>query len=543
MSTPEAPPPEARIQPRRWFAWVWAVPITAAALVLWLLFTTVLGRGPSITISFKVAQGLQPGQTKIQHRSVEVGTVESVELTPDMSRVVVHARMKRATTPYLRDSTRFYIVVPRVGFSGISGLTTIVSGIYIEMYPGQTGEPRREFTGLDEPLPLAPDSPGTPFELHAPDLGSVSSGAPVTYNGVTVGQVRGYALAGDGQSVSISLFVRAPYDRLVHPQTRFWNISGLEVSIGAQGVRLRAGSWQELLIGGIAFETPPDALWTAPSRGGEVFNLYANRDAALRALRGPGLEYVADFPGNIRGIGLGSPVELQGLEVGEVRQANLRYDSKRHRLVTQVTFSIDPGKVLIQGMPGASPGTAERQSEQQVDGWIRNLVKHGLRAQVTDASVLTSSKLLTLSMTEGPPGHLEREGRLVKLPTAPSGDLSELLASARGLVSNLQHATAGPELRSSLRSLQRTLDHLDTLTRTTGPDLQSLVVSLRQAADAATGTLSGVQVLMGSQVSGDSDLPRLLSEVTRAARAVRELADYLEQHPESLLRGRDGSSR
>jgi paraquat-inducible protein B len=512
------------------------VPIGAAALVVWLAWQALSDRGPVITISFKAAQGLQPGQTRIQHRSVDVGTVESVELTADMSRVLVHARMTRAAEPYLTDATRFYIVVPRVGFGGISGLTTIVSGIYIEMYPDRSGEPRHEFVGLDEPPQIAPDAPGTSFVLRSPDLGSVSAGAPITYNGVNVGEVQGYSLANDGQSVSLTAFVRAPYDRLVHPQSHFWNVGGLEVSIGAQGVHLRAGSWQELLIGGVAFETPKDALWSAPSQAGEEFGLYDNREAAQRSLRGPGLQYIAEFAGNVRGVDLGSPVELQGMEVGEVRQARLRYDSARHVLLTQVTFSIDPGKVQIQDMGG--PAAAVR--EQLVAGWLAQLVRNGLRAQVSEASLLTGSKLIALDMVSGQrPGRMEQAGGgLTRIPTAPSGGLQDLLASARGLVNNLTRATRGPEIRSSLRSLDHTLAQLDSLTRSTAPDLKALVAALRRAADAAGGALGNVQTVMGGGVAGNSDLPRLMDEVTRAARAVRELADFLDQHPEALLRGR-----
>src|SRR5579871_2849867 len=154
--TDEAPPPppreevQARVRPRGWFAWVWIVPIVAAGLVIWLSWRSLSDRGPAITIEFKAAEGLQAGQTKIQHRDVDVGTVQAVELTPDMSRVIVHARMTRQAVPYLNDDARFYLVAPHVGVGGISGLSTIVSGSYIEMVPGNDGEPQRHFVALDE---------------------------------------------------------------------------------------------------------------------------------------------------------------------------------------------------------------------------------------------------------------------------------------------------------------------------------------------------------------------------------------------------------
>jgi paraquat-inducible protein B len=531
--------PEARIRPRRWFTWVWAVPIASAALLLWLAWNALAGRGPAITVSFKEAQGLLPGQTKILHRSVEVGTVESLELTPDMSRVLVHARMKRVAAPYLTDTTRFYVVVARVGIGGISGLSTIVSGNYIEMYPGQHGPSRREFVGLDEPPALPPDEPGTTFVLHTTGLGSLSAGAPVTYNGVNVGQVQGYALAHDGQTVTITTFVRTPYDRLVHPETRFWSAGGLDVSVGAQGMQVRASSWQELLTGGVAFETPPEALQGARSLAGAQFDLFEDRKAALRALRGPGLVYVADFSGNVRGVELGSPVELEGMEVGEVTQARLRYDPAHHRLVTQVTFSIDPTKVQILEMPGQ----AAASRGQVVSDWLDTLVRHGLRAQVTDVSLLTGSKLIALDMVpDMKPARMQRAGTVVKVPTAGSGDLAALLRSARGLIGNLSAATSGPELTNALRSLDRTLAHLDQLTREVDPDVRSLVVSLRKTSDAAQGTMSTVQGLLGNGVAADSDVPQLLRELTEAVRSVRELADYLDRHPEALLRGRSKDS-
>jgi paraquat-inducible protein B len=232
-------------------------------------------------------------------------------------------------------------------------------------------------------------------------------------------------------------------------------------------------------------------------------------------------------------------VELQGVEVGEVRQAQLRYEPGKPGLLTRVVFSIDPGKVQVEGL-----STSGTSGTQAVSAALAHLVARGLRAQVTEASLITGSKVIALSVVEeAPPGRLTRSGGLVQIPTAPSGDLTDLLARSHQLVTHLERATAGPELKSSLRSLDHTLAQLDTLTRTAGPDLAALIAGLRRTADAANGTLTKVQGLVGGDVPADSDLPQLILEVTRAARSVRELADYLERHPEALLRGRgkDGS--
>jgi paraquat-inducible protein B len=540
VQNPRPEEPQARQRPRRWFAWVWAVPIAAAALVLWLAGRALLERGPEITISFKVADGLQPGQTRIQHRNVELGTVESLQLTKDMSRVIVHARMRREAKDYLTDRTRFAVIAPRVGFGGISGLSTLVSGSYIEMYPGQGGNPRRNFIGLDEPPALPPDTPGRFFVLEAPDLGSLTRGSQISYRGLNVGEVEQYALAPDSQGVRVTAFVRAPYDRLVHPETRFWNAGGVDLTIGTQGIRFRADSWQQLLAGGIAFDTPESVLKNTPSVANATFRLYDNRRAAVRAPLGEELYYVAEFAGNQRGIGTGTAVELVGNEVGEVEEAHLRYDERRQTLVTRVIFSIDPKRVDIRDLP--RPAGADQQ--QVVRSWIETLVGHGLQADVTSVSFLTGLKILGLEMSKagGSRVAVQHVGDYVEIPAGPSGDFTEVLQDLHDVLRNIDRATAGPELGHALKSLDDTLSRLDKVTQEAAPDIQSLLKSLRDTADSAQSTLNTVQSLIGNTAPAGTDLPRLVRELTEAARSVRGLADYLDRHPEALLRGRRGGT-
>src|SRR3569833_4122598 len=281
--------PRAQVRAAR-FNWVWLFPFGAAAIVVWLAWRNLAERGPAITISFRNVDGLQAGQTKIQHRNVDLGTVESQELTPDMSRVIVHARMTREATGHLTPNTRFAIIAPHVGVGGISGLSTLVSGSYIEMYPGTpSAESKRDFVGLDDPPALAPDTKGRTFTLLANDLGSLTRGSPISYNGITVGEVEDFQLRQNNKGVSVTAFVRSPYETLVHPEARFWNANRVDLTLGAQGLRIRANSWEQLLSGGIAFATPTEELQKPPSTDGAVFGLYDNRRAAAREPLGPTL--------------------------------------------------------------------------------------------------------------------------------------------------------------------------------------------------------------------------------------------------------------
>jgi paraquat-inducible protein B len=527
--------PRARVRAQR-FSWVWLFPLGAAAIVIWLAWRNLSDRGPAITISFRNVDGLQAGQTKIQHRNVDLGTVESLELTPDMTHVIVHARMTRQAKDHLTENARFAIIAPHVGVGGISGLSTIVSGSYIEMYPGKPGEPKRDFVGLDEPPVLPPDSRGRSFTLLANDLGSLTRGSPISYKGITIGEVEDYALR-DNKGVIVTAFIRSPHENLVHPETRFWNAGGVDLTLGSQGLRIRATSWEQLLSGGIAFETPNEVLSKPPAAAGSVFGLYDNRRAADRAPLGATLVYIADFTGNQRGLDTGTAVELQGVEVGEVIEAHLAYDDRAHTLVTRTTFYIDPERVQILNMSRAA-GSSQHDAVQQ---WIEKLVGDGMRAQVSSASFLTGMKLIGLEMVpDAPRAHLERDGDVIKMPSSSSGDLTAVLQNLQNILKNIDRATAGPQLGHALQSLDDTLTRLDEVTHDIEPDIKSLIKSLRDTADSAQSTLNTIQGLAGNTAPSGTDLPRMMRELTEAARSVRGLADYLDRHPEALIRGRKG---
>jgi paraquat-inducible protein B len=540
--TPEVPDeePRARVRAHR-FNWVWLFPIVAAGIVIWLAWRNLAERGPAITISFRNVDGLQAGQTKIQHRNVDLGTVESLELTPDMSRVIVHARMTRQATSHLTPNTRFAIIAPHVGVGGISGLSTLVSGSYVEMYPGKpSDESKRDFVGLDEPPALAPDTKGRSFTLLASDLGSLTRGSPISYNGITVGEVEDYVLRPNNKGVTVTAFVRSPYEELVHPETRFWNAGGVDLTLGSQGLRIRANSWEQLLSGGIAFATPTEVLQKPPSPVGAVFGLYDNRRAADRAPLGPTLEYVADFLGNQRGLDTGTVVELQGVEVGEVTESHLAYDDHKHTLVTRTTFYVDPERVEILNMPKA----ADASQHDAVQKWIETLVVDGMRAQVSSASLLTGTKLVGLEMVpNAPKAHLEHEGDNVMIPTSSAGDFTAVLQDLQNVLKNIDRATSGPQIGHALQSLDDTLTRLDKVTQDIEPDIKSLIKSLRDTADSAQSTLNTIQGLAGKTAPTGTDLPRMMRELTEAARSVRGLADYLDRHPEALIRGRKGDDK
>ena len=547
MNSPQEQPPqhrEARAR-RRLFSWIWIVPLLAIGIVIWLAVNALIDRGPLITIVFSDAEGIEAGDTKIRHKDVDLGTVESIHLNDDMSRVLVRARMRRSVEPHLNSGTRFWIVRPRVGVGGISGLSTLVSGSYIEMYPGKQsadGKPERTFEGLDDPPVLTPDTPGRSFELRTDDLGSLVAGSPVSYRGVPVGEIEGYELDPGGKQIKVFAFIRAPYDRYVNAQTRFWNSGGIDLAVGVQGLRFRASSWQQLISGGVSFDTPDESLGAAETAPDTQFSLYSNQYDAQRDPRVQTLVYRVVLPGGGGGVGPGTEVQLEGAGVGEVKSSHLQFDDAREALVTRVEFEIDPSRVEI-----VRDGSGEHSADKSADASaaaalgrrLEKMVARGLRAHLVAANFLTGAKVLSLDLIPGArPGRIRYDNGVGELPVGSTTDLSDLLASAQGLLHHLDGVVNRPELGHAIKAFDATLTHLDQMSSELQPQLAPLVAELRKAAQAAEQTLQSADGILGSNAANGADVSRLIRELTDSARSLRDLADYLERHPESLIRGR-----
>ncbi|HTC51585.1 MAG TPA: MlaD family protein [Steroidobacteraceae bacterium] len=562
---PHADPPQAERTPRR-LSVIWLAPAFALAVVAWLSWHTLMQRGPAITIRFTSAEGLTAGETEIRHKGVRVGTVESFVLSPDLSEVIVHARMTREVSAHLTASTRFWIVTPRVGTSGISGLNTLVSGAYIEMYPGE-GDPQRDFVGLEDPPLLQPDTPGRAFTLTEDELGAIGPGTPVNYRGVQVGQVEGYALDGNGKHVNIYAFVRAPYDALVRDDTRFWDASAIDVSAGPQGIRVRLNSLQQLVTGAIGFDTPlpaapavptesvgqaiaqqaagrPLAATSAPGAAPEaaadkVFPLYENQTIALRNHSGPRLYYTLRFDETAAGLQSGTPVQLRGVEVGEVTQAQLVFDAAAATVYESASMSIDPSAVQLVGV-------AHNSSAAQlaaIRAGMAHLIARGLRAQLVTANFLTGQKVIALDIApDAAAVRFDANAATPQFPTTHGADVDAILQSLQNTLHHLDAATAGPALGNAVKNLDATMSHLEQITREVQPQIKPLVASLRATADAAQAAAQSANGAIGPDSALASELPGLLQQVSEAARSIRELAEFLDRHPEALLRGRHETS-
>src|SRR5215471_5264908 len=276
------PAPESKIIPRKRarFSLVWVIPIVAAAAGIWIAVTKIRSEGPKITITFRSAEGLEAGKTKISYNGLTIGTITAFRLSEDNKRFIATAKMAPRTERFLVKDTQFWVVRPRISGLNITGLSTLISGDYVAIQLGQSRQSERNFVALESP-PVTGDVPGRLFTLRTPELGSLSQGTPIYYRRLQAGQVASYELDKGGKFLSVQIFVQSPYDQFVTPNTRFWRASGIEMSLSASGFKVQTESLLSLLIGGIAFETPTNNPVPPPAAANSVFKLFSDRDAAF----------------------------------------------------------------------------------------------------------------------------------------------------------------------------------------------------------------------------------------------------------------------
>jgi paraquat-inducible protein B len=493
----------AAVKRRRRIAPIWVVPIVAVLLGLWMVVYTYRNQGPEITIVFSTAEGIEAGKTKVKSLNVELGLVEGVRLGEDLESVVVTAQLERFATPLLREDTQLWVVRPRVGAAGISGLGTIMSGGYIELAPGDGPEGRREFTGLDE-VPVTPaGTPGLHLRLAGERAGSVSAGDPILYRGFQVGRVESAEFDVESQQVRYAAFIEVPYKGLVTTTTRFWNASGLSFSATADGIEMSTGSLQSLLLGGVSFGVPKGLDPGDAVESGASFVLYPDQQSIDERPYRHSIEYVVEFAQSVRGLRPGAPVEYRGLPAGQVGRLLLE------ELVAEGGRGEgSPIPVLIRLEPGRLKMGDSAEGIERLSRGIEAGVRNGLRATLSTGNLLTGSMYVALDFyPDEPLAELGSFAEHPTIPTIPSGlegiqvqltslleklnalPLEEVAASTNRTVEELEHTIAelrlllaSDELQSlpvsleaSLAELDQTLQSIEDLATTLGDQPSSLV--------------------------------------------------------------------
>jgi paraquat-inducible protein B len=526
--------PTPALKNRRWMPrLVWVVPIAAAVIGISLLVQNWRTQGPSISIRFLNGEGVQVGKTLIKYRDVTVGRVSAVSLSPDHATVEVSAELSKDAASLLKADTQFWVVRPRIGVGSVSGLDTLLSGVYIGIKAGTDAQRQREFVGLENPPALSHGPRGRELTLHAARAGSLATGAPVYFRQFQVGRVIDEGLLPDG-STRVVLFIDAPYDVFVKPMTRFWNASGIDVKLGADGLDVQTESLAAVLAGGVAFDDgPTEAVGAAVSQPSEVspaeFSLYKNETEAMAPPDGDPRFVHMRFARALRGLDVGAPVEFVGVDIGSVVAVDLGYEPKDKSFPVTVTAKLYPRRMGQAYKAIAAQGKTE--SEETLAAFVGSLVARGLRAQPRSASLLTGKLYIALDfLPVSQHVAFDASIRPLELPTV-DGSFQELESSIGRLmkkVNALPLEQLAADLHMDLNDLHATLDQLHT----------QVLPSAVDTLTALHGTLGAADRTLDAESPLQRSLTETLSESRSTLQAVRELADYLDRHPEALIRGR-----
>ena len=513
-------------EPPRKISPIWLVPIVAGLIGAWMLWHNYTTRGVLITIRMETAEGIEPGKTFVRAREVVVGRVVDAELSDGFDYTLVRVRMNPGTQRMLKIDTRFWVVRPRIGAEGISGLNTVLSGSYIQLQPGKAEQSVNEFIALEKPPLAPPGAQGLRIVVTGDRATAASVGDPVEFQGYNVGQVETAEFDVASRQLVCQLFIRAPFDRLVTSNTRFWSGSGLQLRLDASGFSVGVSSFESLLGGGISFGVPEGlAPGEAVDRGAR-FRLYADEEEARQGTFKRVLQYILLIDGSVRGLAKGAPVEYRGVRVGTV--VEVPYDFNHETALSMVRAPIP---VLIHIEPQRMGGLDAVINEEAWQQDFDQLIGRGLRASLSAANLLTGSLLVDLDYYDDVPEYqLATYQDLVIIPTV-AGGFAELEQQLASLLDKLNQLPLEPVLShagGTLQELQRLAANMNSLLGS--PETQAMPAQLNQS-------LAGI--------APDSDLYQDLGQTLRQLdtllRDLQPLVRTLDEKPNALIFNRKDS--
>jgi len=537
--TDESPPPAAPredlpepVARRRSFSasLIWLVPAIAALVGAWLVIRATLDTGPAISISFQTAEGLEAGKTPVKYKSVVIGVVHDIRLSGDRKHVLVTVNLQKTAENFATAGSRFWVVRPRIDLNGVSGVDTLLSGPFIGADVGDSDDEKRDFVGLETPPSVIHGTPGKSFKLHSRDLSSLDVGSPVYYRRIQVGRVTSYQLDADGKGVSVYVFIDGPNDQFVSRSTRFWNASGVDVSLGANGLKVKTQSLATVIAGGVAFQDPPGPHDSTPAQADSEYELFGAMATAMLPPDGEPTYVRMRFDQSLRGLALDAPVEFFGVDVGRVVSMTLDYDEHSQQ------FAVVVGAVVYRQRLGRAHTKLEEISAKRGKGddigtTMAGLVAHGLRAEARSGNLLTGQLYISIDFVRNAPKvAFDPLAKPLEIPTS-AGSLSELQERVESIVAKVDRIPfdqMATHLDETVKGLTTTLKQLNGEVL---PQFKGTLLSANKTLNNANDALS-----TGSPLQ--QNLGLTLDELRRMARSLRVFSDYLSRHPEALIRGR-----
>jgi paraquat-inducible protein B len=513
---------------------VWLVPIVAGVIGLSMVIHDFLNVGPKVVVSFQTAEGLEAKKTQVKYKNVVIGTVTDITLSDDRTHVLATIELNQSAAPFTRADSQYWVVRPRIGAHGISGVDTLLSGAFIGADAGSSDKTEKNFTGLENPPPVTFGEKGKRFILHTDDLGSLDIGSPIYFRRIQVGQVVAYELAKDGKGVDVEIFINSPNDKYVLDDSRFWNASGVYVSVGAAGLKVSTQSLTSIISGGIAFREPKYSPDAKPAQSNAEFKLFEDQATALAPPDGEPKYIRMRFNQSLRGLVVNAPVDFLGVNIGRVVSVDLDYDAATR------TFPGVVGAVIYPQRLGAANDKLKEQAgggdeEEQTSRILGGFVERGLRAQVRTGNLLTGQLYVAMDFDpKAPKITYNAKARPLEIPTV-GGSFDKLQEQLQAFVDKLGKIPIdelATNLNGSLVELQKTMKQVNT----------DILPQMRGTLQQAQKTIGTANSAFSEDSPARQQLGQAMEEVQRTARSVRVLTDFLSRHPESLIRGRSGDA-
>ncbi len=538
-------PQQARFKKSRWPGLIWAAPLAAIMIVSWLGFRSFEHGGPTVRVIFPITGGLKAGNTKVEYKGVKVGTVSAVKVGKSLRSIKVTINFTAVMTHHLGKATQFWIAGRKVSLSNLSSIKSVIAGPFIGIDPA-SGPITHHFTGLSRSPVLTRGEPGAALTLYTAKIGNISRGSPVYYKNYRVGRVMRRTMLPGGHMFHIKVFIDRAYIGLIDSRSAFWNAGAVHVQTGGSGPSVQIQSVPALFSGAIAFETPASKRGAKPFHHNEAFKLYGSEQSARTAPSANAVRYSIIFPGGPHGLAKGAPVKLEGAPAGVVTRVQMKYYQRLGDLQTRIVIALEPADI-----PLADAHWNAADPRPQLNAILRQLIAHGLRAQLGSSTPVVGGKLISLTLMKHQPPATLGAGNPPLIPSTPTGQsisqimaqVSSILVKVNGVTSRISRLSKSPRTRRTLERLDRTVAHIDAITRTTSAQLPQILVELRKSTKDAQAALRSAHRLLASQggaVSGPDagSLPRAIHQLTRAATSLRELTDYLQAHPNAVLFGK-----
>jgi len=513
---------EAKVHKVKNWSPVWIFPIVTALIGAWILFYHYSHQGPEVTLVTTSAEGIEAGKTTIKSRSVDVGVVESTVLSDDLLHVQITARLNSGMEKLLHKDSVFWVVKPQVGRGGVSGLSTLLSGAYIELQPGTKGPQPAQYDLLDSPPLASPDAKGIRVILDSNKAGQLSPGDPVLFRGYRVGSVETSTFDPTKRSMRYQLFISAPNDRLVTNNVRFWKDSGVAVDLSSQGMRVEMGSLTTLFSGGVSFDVPESLETGEPVQTGSEFKLFDDQKSIQDSLYTEHIDYMMFFKDSVRGLQVGAPVEFRGIRLGTVARVPFFTSGMRQKLNDDfripILIRIEPER--LQRIVG---------SETDVEESLASLLKRGLRGSLKTGNLITGALYVDLDFypKADPIKDMKSFGGYPIIPTM-SGGLAQIQQSLLQTLDKINNLPLNPMIEQSTKSLaetQRTMQRLqvtiDSMNKLmSNKATQSLPENMQATLRELNRSMQGFQ-------PGSAAYNKMVGDMQRLDQVLRELQPVL----------------